>query len=109
VEAKPRQIIHHHNSNDVDTFQDWFRSEPKPARARIAVKIDKAARGNLGDSRSVGDGVSEMEVDYGNGYRIYFGQDGETLVLLTGGTKDSQARDIKYAKLLWGEHGRKKS
>jgi putative addiction module killer protein len=109
VEAKPRQIVHHLNSNNVDVFQEWFRGLPKPAAARILVKIDRAKAGNLGDSRSVGGGVSEMEIDFGNGYRIYFGQEGDSLVLLTGGTKDSQARDIKFAKSLWEERSHEKS
>lgn len=61
-------------------------------------------RGNLGDCKSVGEGVSELRVDYGPGYRVYFGQEGRTLVvLLGGGDKRTQDRDIRIAKQHWRE------
>lgn len=67
----------------------------------IAMRIDRAAFGNFGDAKPVGEGVNEMRVHYGPGYRVYFVQRGKTLViLLSGGTKKTQAKDIKKAKEL---------
>ncbi len=71
------------------------------ARARIAVRIDRLADGNPGDAKSVGDGVSELRIDYGPGYRLYFTRKGDRLViLLCGGDKSSQDRDIRQAKAM---------
>jgi putative addiction module killer protein len=71
------------------------------AVARIQIRIDRLALGNPGDVNSVGEGVSEMRVDYGPGYRVYFVQRGKTLVvLLCGGDKRSQSSDISLAKKL---------
>lgn len=69
------------------------------AAARINARLRSVSMGNLGDTRSVGEGVSEMRIHYGPGYRLYFKREGETVVvLLCGGDKDSQQRDIARAK-----------
>ena len=66
-------------------------------------------QGNLSDAKGVGSGVSEYRIDYGSGYRIYFGKDGDTLIiLLGGGTKQRQQKDIEAAKDLWREYKRRK-
>lgn len=68
------------------------------ARARVLVRIARLTAGNPGDAKPVGEGVSELRIDYGPGYRVYFKRQGEALlVLLAGGDKRSQARDIKTA------------
>ena len=68
------------------------------ARARIQARIQRLAEGNAGDAEAVGEGVSELRIHYGLGYRVYFRQRGETLIiLLAGGDKSSQAKDIKTA------------
>ncbi|MNE43381.1 hypothetical protein D3C80_1375510 [compost metagenome] len=89
----------------TDTFANWHIAL-RDLRARIAIarRIDRAAAGNLGDVRPVGEGVSEMRVDVGPGYRLYFTRRGEMLILLLcGGDKSSQSRDIALAKRLAGE------
>jgi putative addiction module killer protein len=89
----------------TEAFSEWLRNlSDSRARARIAARIDRLARGNPGDVAPVGEGVSEMRIHYGPGYRIYFVQRGAALVLLLcGGDKSTQARDIRTAKQLVGE------
>jgi putative addiction module killer protein len=83
-------------------FNAWLRGlKDKLARAVILRRLDRIAMGNFGDVKSIGDGVSEFRIDHGPGYRVYFVRRGETLiVLLCGGDKGSQARDIARAKAL---------
>jgi len=80
-------------------FAEWFESlRDRQARARIDVRIRRLSLGNPGDVKPVGEGISELRVDYGSGYRIYFVQRGSALViLLAGGDKRSQNRDIRRA------------
>lgn len=89
----------------TDTFSRWLRAlRDLHARAGIVRRLSRAQAGNLGDVKSVGDGVSEMRVDVGPGYRLYFTRRGDALILLLcGGDKSSQARDIMLAKRLAGE------
>ena len=83
----------------TDVYARWFnRLRDREARARIDVRIRRLSLGNPGDVRPVGEGISEIRIDYGPGYRVYFVQRGESLiVLLAGGYKDSQERDIRRA------------
>ena len=83
----------------TDVYAQWFDSlRDRQARARILARIRRLSLGNPGDVRPVGEGVSELRIDYGPGYRVYFVQRGQTLVvLLAGGDKRTQARDIKAA------------
>lgn len=80
-------------------FESWFtRLRNFHARARISIRIDRLAQGNPGDVKAVGGGVSELRIDYGPGYRVYFVRRGATLiVLLAGGDKRTQDRDIQTA------------
>lgn len=83
----------------TDIFSTWFDGlRDREARARITVRIRRLSLGNPGDVKSVGKGVSELRVDYGPGYRVYFTRRGNALViLLCGGDKRSQDRDIARA------------
>ena len=83
----------------TEVYARWFRRlRDRQARVRIDNRIRRLSLGNPGDVRPVGEGVSEIRIDYGPGYRVYFAQRGETLVvLLAGGDKDSQERDILRA------------
>lgn len=83
-------------------YRDWFeRLKDRRAMARIDSRIFRAATGNLGDVRPVGGGISEFRIDYGPGYRVYFIQRRNVLLLLLcGGDKSTQAKDIADAKRL---------
>ncbi|WP_287933178.1 type II toxin-antitoxin system RelE/ParE family toxin [Arthrobacter sp.] len=80
-------------------FDRWIRKlKDRRAAARVLVRIDRLAAGNPGDVQPVGNGISELRIDYGPGYRVYYLQDGQRLVLLLcGGNKSSQRDDIKEA------------
>lgn len=84
------------------TYSEWFAAlHDRTTRVRIDIRIRRLSLGNPGDVKPVGEGVSEMRLDYGPGYRIYFVQKGtECVVLLAGGDKSSQDRDIRLAKEL---------
>ena len=86
----------------TSVFAEWLRGlRDLQARARILVRIDRLALGNAGDVQPVGEGVSEMRVHHGPGYRVYFMRHGdEVIILLCGGDKSTQARDIEVARAL---------
>lgn len=83
----------------TDIFAKWLDGLPDVrARSRVLARIDRLAEGNPGDVRPIGEGVSEMRIDYGPGYRVYYRTQGRRLIiLLAAGDKDTQARDIKTA------------
>ena len=83
----------------TDIFQAWLsKLRDAQARIRIEIRIDRLAMGNAGDVRPVGSGVSELRIDYGPGYRVYFTRiDGAVVLLLCGGDKRTQSADIKRA------------
>ena len=85
-----------------ETFDRWLKDlRDIRAAARIQVRLDRIATGNPGDVKSVGDGISEMRIDYGPGYRVYFMRRGSlTVVLLCGGDKSTQDKDIAQAKAI---------
>ena len=86
-------------------FRDWLDSLTKAVRARIQARVLRFELGNLGDHKNVGEGVWEARVMFGPGHRIYFGKDGSSImVLLLGGDKGSQARDIAKAREFWRDY-----
>ena len=104
--AQTREIEVYRDLNDRAPYIEWFESiRDLKTRTRIQDRIDRIESGNLGDHKSVGNGVSELLFKFGPGYRIYFGQVGNTIVLLLcGGDKSSQNRDIRRAKAYWQEY-----
>jgi putative addiction module killer protein len=92
----------------TEAFRKWrLRLKDHRVRAIIASRLDRLAQGYAGDAEPVGEGISELRIHYGPGYRVYFQRHGSTIVvLLCGGDKSTQAKDIKMAKLLakaWSE------
>ncbi|KFX30112.1 type II toxin-antitoxin system RelE/ParE family toxin [Ralstonia solanacearum] len=82
-----------------DTFDQWLEKlRDKRAKARIVARLVSASFGNFGDCKPVGEGISEMRIDVGAGYRVYYTRQGTVVyILLTGGSKATQAQDIKQA------------
>jgi putative addiction module killer protein len=88
----------------TDAFAKWLGDlRDAKAKARILARLESARLGNLGDTRAVGGGVREMRVHVGPGYRVYFTERRGAVLLLCGGDKSSQKRDIERARLIWAE------
>jgi putative addiction module killer protein len=87
---------------ETDTYKKWFDSlNDKMAKARIDIRIKRVSLGNFGDVEPVGKGVSELKIDYGAGYRVYFvKQENIIVILLCGGDKSTQKKDIQKAHKL---------
>ena len=102
-QAHPRDLQFYRTPNGREPFSEWYATiQDRSVRNRIQKRIDHLEDGNFGDCRSVGAGVFEMRFHFGPGYRIYFGEVGNTVVLLLcGGDKSSQTRDIARAKAYW--------
>jgi putative addiction module killer protein len=95
-------------------FRDWLKSLDMGMQARIQARVLRFEKGNLGDHKTVGGGVWEARLDFGPGYRLYFGKEGAAVILLlVGGDKSSQSKDIAAAKRYWADfseatHGKAK-
>jgi len=104
VDATRKTVVHHINDYG-DPFDEWVESITDPkVFAKVAIRLKRVAQGNFGDHGPVGEGVSELREHDGAGHRVYYGQDGDMVILLTGGTKKTQAKDIERAKNLWREY-----
>lgn len=95
-----QRILHYTTTDGRDVFQTWLDSLRDPvAKARILVRLNRLAAGNIGDCKPVGESIHELRIHYGPGYRIYFCYVGhELVVLLNGGDKQQQSADIAKAK-----------
>ncbi len=90
-------------------YPRWFNGLNARAAAKVATALVRIEQGNLSSAKGVGAGVSEYRIDFGPGYRIYFGKDGDMLIiLLGGGTKKRQQKDIVLAQDLWREYKQRK-
>ena len=102
--------VREHTSADGDCpYVKWFDGLNARAAAKVAIVVTRMAQGNLSNVKGVGSGVYEKVIDFGPGYRVYFGKDGDRLViLLGGGTKKRQQADIRVAQTLWKDYKQRK-
>lgn len=90
-------------------FNNWFDKLNSIAAAKVTVAITRMEHGNFSKSKALGAGVWENKIDFGPGYRVYYGKEGdEIIILLVGGTKKKQQKDIEIAKAFWKEYKRRK-
>lgn len=101
-----RDVRRYSDKNGRVPVTEWLNSlKDHKAHVAIIIRIHRVELGNFGDQDSVGGGVYELRIDFGPGYRVYYGMSGRQIVLLLcGGTKGSQRRDIAKAKRYWKEH-----
>ena len=106
MEVSEKQVESYVRSDGTCPFDAWIDSlRDRRARAIIRIRIGRVRLGNLGNCESVGSGVLELKIDYGPGYRVYFGQVATKLVvLLCGGDKSSQGKDIRKATEYWEDY-----
>jgi len=111
VDIKPKSVLVYRTREGRLPFDEWLRDlGDANAVARVLARLGRVRWGNLGDCKPVGEGVSELRVDYGPGYRVYLGQKGQTLViLLCGGDKRTQDRDIRLAQQYWNDYQQRES
>lgn len=103
------EVLFYIAADGSSPFEKWFASLDVAAAAKVTVAISRIEQSNLSNVKSVGEGVLEYRIDWGAGYRVYFGRAGLTLViLLTGGTKQRQQRDIETAQELWADYKRRR-
>jgi len=103
---REKQVLIYADENGVEPFSLWMKHLKDVAgRNRIITRLDRLAQGHYGDCVSVGEGVCELRMFFGPGYRIYFAEkDGDVVILLCGGNKSTQSQDIKHAHLYWKEY-----
>ncbi|WP_183790574.1 type II toxin-antitoxin system RelE/ParE family toxin [Tunturiibacter gelidoferens] len=104
VEAFPREVVVCQADDGREPFSEWLDSLDPVTEAYVIERLDRVERGLLGDHSSVGGGVSELRIDHGPGYRIYFGQAGREIHLISGGQKKRQQQDIIAAQRFWKSH-----
>jgi putative addiction module killer protein len=111
TESVVLQVLYYQTADEKRPIEEWLDElrADRRARAAILVRIDRMERGLIGDWKSVGGGVGELRIDFGPGYRVYFGRDGMTVVvLLCGGYKGTQSRDIGKARQYWRDYEKRK-
>ncbi len=103
------EVLEYVAADGSSPYRKWFNSLKAQAAAKVAIAITRIGQGNLSNTKSVRAGLHECRIDFGPGYRIYFGRDGNRLViLLGGGTKKRQQEDIRRAQALWVDYKRRK-
>ncbi|MGE5205644.1 MAG: type II toxin-antitoxin system RelE/ParE family toxin [Chlamydiota bacterium] len=103
------EILEYLDGSGRSHFAEWFNSLNAPAAAKVATALARIGQGNFSNVKSIGSGVFEYRLDFGPGYRVYFGKDGECLViLLGGGTKKRQQKDITNAIVRWQDYKQRK-
>ena len=107
----PKSVLVYRTRDGRLPFDEWLRAlRDANAVARVLARVGRVRRGNLGDCKPVGAGVSELRVDHGPGYRVYFGRKGSTwVILLCGGDKRTQDRDVHQAQQYWDDYQQRES
>ena len=105
------EVFRYRSNDDKEPVTEWLHSiRDKQAQAKLRIRLKRLEAGIFGDCESVGEGVLELREHLGAGYRVYFGRHGHTIViLLCGGSKKSQAADIKSAKEYWNDWKRRQT
>lgn len=106
MEPVQREVLEYETEDGKCPFQEWLESlKDVQGRAIIRKRLNRVRMGNLGVNRSVGNGVWELKINFGPGYRVYYGEDGpKVVVLLCAGDKSSQSRDIAQAQDYWRDY-----
>jgi putative addiction module killer protein len=109
VESFPYIIDYYLTETGRKPFKEWLDGlKNLAARQKVRIRLDRVRLGNLGRNRSVGEGVYELKIDYGPGYRVYYAIEKKTIVfLLMGGDKSSQQKDIALAQTYWRDYTRR--
>lgn len=103
------EIKEYLTTGEKSPFAEWFDGLDAQAAVKVRTYVIRMGNGNLSQVKGVGEGVFECRIDYGPGYQVYFGKDGERIIiLLGGGTKKRQQQDIENAKRLWKEYKQRK-
>jgi putative addiction module killer protein len=103
------EILEYLERDGRSPYAEWFDSLNGPAAAKVAVALARVSQGNLSNVKGVGGGVHEYRIDFGPGYRIYFARDGDRVILLLGGgTKKRQQKDIENARSRWQDYKERK-
>ena len=109
MEARERQV-RYYEYGDLCPFREWISAlKDRREIAAIDARIARFRTGNFGDSKSIGEGASESRIDLGPGYRIYYGVDGNDIIVLNGGDKGSQTSDIADALSYWRRYKERKA
>lgn len=100
--AKAKTVLIYTSNLDKEPLSDWLEDLDKTNAARVLQRLERLKEGNYGDHKNLGEGIYELRFFFGSGYRIYFAEDGNTIVvLLCGGDKKSQTKDIAKARGYW--------
>lgn len=105
-----KEVLIYQTQEGKAPFEAWLDSlRDRKGAAKVRIRIDRLRLGNLGQCRCVGEGVFELKIDFGPGYRVYFGEEGDTIViLLCGGDKSTQSKDIAMAHEYWADYRRRR-
>ncbi len=111
MDSFPYTLAYYLTGTGQKPFKEWLDGlQDIAARQKVRIRLDRVRLGNLGKNRSLGEGVYELKIHYGPGYRVYYGMEKKTVVLLLlGGDKSSQKKDIAQARIYWQDYKRRSS
>lgn len=105
MESQLWTIFKYVTDEEICPFDEWFETLDTKIQARIDVRLDRVSLGNFGDSKSLGNGIYELRLHFGGGYRVYYGTSGKKMILLfVGGVNKTQSKDIKTSLRYWKEY-----